>query len=78
MILVRLWQSQAKRQDARNLLRPVYDWFTEGFDTSDLCKITARCVVLIPYNLDGDLLAPRVCAYDLAQQHLLRAQNGAL
>jgi predicted ATPase len=34
--LARLWRDQDKRQDARNLLAPVYDWFTEGFDTPDL------------------------------------------
>jgi predicted ATPase len=34
--LVRLWQSQDKRQEAYDLLAPVYDWFTEGFDTADL------------------------------------------
>jgi len=34
--LARLWQSQGKRQDAYALLAPVYDWFTEGFDTKDL------------------------------------------
>ncbi len=34
--LARLWQSQGKRQDACDLLAPVYDWFTEGFDTADL------------------------------------------
>jgi predicted ATPase len=34
--LARLWQSQGKRQDAYDLLAPVYDWFTEGFDTADL------------------------------------------
>ena len=33
--LARLWQSQGKRQDAYELLAPVYDWFTEGFDTKD-------------------------------------------
>jgi predicted ATPase len=31
-----LWQSQGKRQDAYDLLAPVYGWFTEGFDTADL------------------------------------------
>jgi predicted ATPase len=31
-----LWQSQNKRQDAYDLLAPVYNWFTEGFDTADL------------------------------------------
>jgi predicted ATPase len=36
MSLARLWQSQGKRQEAYELLAPVYDWFTEGFDTKDL------------------------------------------
>ena len=34
--LARLWQSQEKRQEAYDLLAPVYEWFTEGFDTADL------------------------------------------
>ena len=34
--LARLWQSQGKRQEAVDLLAPVYAWFTEGFDTADL------------------------------------------
>ncbi|MGA8110706.1 MAG: hypothetical protein WB974_14810, partial [Acidobacteriaceae bacterium] len=34
--LARLWQCQGKRQDAYELLAPVYGWFTEGFDTKDL------------------------------------------
>ena len=34
--LARLWQSQGKRDEARELLEPVYGWFTEGFDTADL------------------------------------------
>ena len=34
--LARLWQQQGKRQEAHNLLTPVYGWFTEGFDTADL------------------------------------------
>ncbi len=34
--LARLWQSQDKRQAAYELLAPVYEWFTEGFDTADL------------------------------------------
>src|SRR5262249_53627143 len=34
--LARLWQQQGKRQDAHDLLAPVYGWFTEGFDTADL------------------------------------------
>jgi predicted ATPase len=34
--LSRLWQQQGKRQAAHALLAPVYNWFTEGFDTADL------------------------------------------
>jgi predicted ATPase len=34
--LARLWRDQGKRQHARDLLAPVYGWFTEGFDTLDL------------------------------------------
>ena len=36
MSLARLWQQQGKRQEARDLLAPIYGWFTEGFDTADL------------------------------------------
>jgi class 3 adenylate cyclase/predicted ATPase len=32
----RLWRDQGKRQQARDLLAPIYNWFTEGFDTPDL------------------------------------------
>ena len=34
--LARLWHQQGKRQEAYDLLAPVYNWFTEGFDTVDL------------------------------------------
>jgi TOMM system kinase/cyclase fusion protein len=34
--LARLWQQQGKRQEAYDLLAPIYNWFTEGFDTADL------------------------------------------
>ena len=34
--LARLWRDQGKVQKARELLAPVYGWFTEGFDTFDL------------------------------------------
>jgi predicted ATPase len=33
MSMARLWRDQGKRDEARNLLAPVYGWFTEGFDT---------------------------------------------
>ena len=34
--LARLWRDQGKRAEARDLLAPIYGWFTEGFDTADL------------------------------------------
>jgi tetratricopeptide (TPR) repeat protein len=36
MSMARLWRDQGKREEARDLLAPVYNWFTEGFDTLDL------------------------------------------
>jgi predicted ATPase len=36
MSLSRLWQQQGKQDEARELLVPIYGWFTEGFDTADL------------------------------------------
>jgi predicted ATPase len=39
--LARLWRSQGKVQQARELLAPVYGWFTEGFDTLDLKEAKA-------------------------------------
>ena len=41
MSLARLWRSQGKVQQARELLAPVYGWFTEGFDTRDLKEVKA-------------------------------------
>jgi predicted ATPase len=39
--LERLWRDQGKPQQARDLLAPVYGWFTEGFDTRDLKEAKA-------------------------------------
>ena len=36
MSLARLWQQHGKRAEARELLIPIYGWFSEGFDTADL------------------------------------------
>jgi predicted ATPase len=41
MSLSRLWQRQGKRDEARELLAPLYSWFTEGFDTADLQEAKA-------------------------------------
>jgi predicted ATPase len=39
--LARLWGEQGRRTEARDLLAPVYGWFTEGFDTADLKEAKA-------------------------------------
>ena len=41
MSMARLWRDQGKRDEAHNLLAPVYSWFTEGFDTLDLKEAKA-------------------------------------
>jgi predicted ATPase len=39
--LARLWRSEGKCYEARDLLGPIYDWFTEGYETSDLKEAKA-------------------------------------
>ena len=39
--LARLWQQREKRHEARELLSPLYNWFTEGFETADLKEAKA-------------------------------------
>ena len=39
--LARLWRDQGERAEARDLLAPVYGWFTEGLDTPDLKEANA-------------------------------------
>jgi predicted ATPase len=41
MSMARLWRDQGKRDEAHDLLAPVYGWFTEGFDTLDLKEAKA-------------------------------------
>jgi predicted ATPase len=41
MSMARLWLDQGKRQQAHELLAPIYGWFTEGFDTLDLREAKA-------------------------------------
>jgi predicted ATPase len=41
MSLSRMWQQQGKQAEARELLAPIYSWFTEGFDTADLQEAKA-------------------------------------
>ena len=49
MSLARLWRDQGKVQQARELLAPVYGWFTEGFDTRDLKEAKALLDALFPH-----------------------------
>ena len=39
--LARLWRDEGEHAEARELLAPIYDWFTEGFDTRDLKEARA-------------------------------------
>jgi predicted ATPase len=41
ILMARLWCEQGKRTEARDLLAPMYSWFTEGFDTPDLKEAKA-------------------------------------
>ena len=41
MSLARLWERQGKRREARDLVAPIYGWFTEGHDTEDLQQAKA-------------------------------------
>jgi len=47
MSMARLWRDQGKPQQARDLLAPVYGWFTEGFDTRDLKEAKALLDTLL-------------------------------
>jgi class 3 adenylate cyclase/predicted ATPase len=48
MSLAQLWRDQNRRDEARDLLAPVYNWFTEGFDTLDLKEAKALLQQLAP------------------------------
>ena len=47
MSMALLWRDQGNRDDARELLAPVYGWFTEGFDTLDLKEAKALLDTLV-------------------------------
>jgi class 3 adenylate cyclase/predicted ATPase len=48
--LARLWQNEGRSQDARELLAPIYRWFTEGFDTVDLLEAKTLLHQLGPWD----------------------------
>jgi predicted ATPase len=55
MSMARLWRDQGKRDEARDLLAPVYGWFTEGFDTLDLKEAKALLdAVMAPAQAFGE------------------------
>ena len=54
MSMARLSRDQGKRDEARDLLAPVYGWFTEGFDTRDL-KGLRRCSMNWSHEKDPPL-----------------------
>jgi len=41
MVLAQHWQRQGRRQEAYDLVAPIFGWFTQGFDTPDLQKARA-------------------------------------
>jgi predicted ATPase len=47
MSMARLWRDQGKRDEASELLAPVYGWFTKGFDTRDLKEAGALLAELL-------------------------------
>jgi predicted ATPase len=58
MSLAHLWWQQGKRDEARELLAPVYGWFTEGFDTADLQEAKALLDALGSSGRDGSCTSP--------------------
>ena len=55
MSMARLWRYQGKRSEARDLLAPIYGWFTEGFDTLDL-KQAKTLLEQLERSLNEDVL----------------------
>ena len=52
MSLARLWRSQGKMQQARELLAPVYGWFSEGFETRDLNEAKGLLEELVAQQIE--------------------------
>ena len=78
MSMARLWRDQGKRNEARELLAPVYGWFTEGFDTLDLKEALLRqcdkflddrvcCRVISTLEMDRRYMGQRGGLADLAR-----------
>ncbi len=52
LTMARLWRDQGKRDEVRDLLAPVYGWFTEGFETLDLKEAKALLDELQAWQLN--------------------------
>ena len=64
MSMARLWLDQGKRDETRDLLAPVYGWFTEGFDTRDLKEAKA----LLDEGIGVLVVAKVVCCGSFRRQ----------
>jgi hypothetical protein len=60
--LARLWRDPGEPQQARELLAPVYDWFTEGFDARDLKEAKVLLDALASLECPSRPPAPPSCA----------------
>ncbi|MGH7965997.1 MAG: hypothetical protein ACRERD_29970, partial [Candidatus Binatia bacterium] len=69
--LSRLWQSQGKKKEARELLAPIYGWFTEGFGTKDLQEAKALLEELSDYFACESI--EKECIAALARTRVLSA-----
>jgi predicted ATPase len=66
MSMAQLWCNEGERREARELLAPVYGWFTEGFDTRDLKEAKALLDELLGCQCyGGSLSRRRLCAGSL-------------
>jgi predicted ATPase len=63
MSLAHLWRDQGKVQQARELLAPVYGWFTEGFDTRDLKEAKALPEELAYLECAGTYVGAYIAAF---------------
>ena len=63
MSTAELWRDQGKRRQAHDLLAPVYDWFTEGFDTLDLKRAAQPVVIMMVLMLASGWLGNVQDAY---------------
>ena len=76
MSMARLWRDQGKRDEARDLLAPVYDWFTEGFDTLDLKEAKALLDELHDLTTNFETASKSGCIFPLPWDRWQRCSKG--